>query len=159
MFIERRERLSILLDTLCARDRRRRSNDRSNSMFWFYLFIHLAGELVAFDTTTENYTVPVSGKCILSCYVAEVRSFKVSENNLFDSFVVCSNEQRWLVRRHDWSRNLFTYEREGKTMNRKISFKMDNLILVLVTIRATSWEERTRHTHTHTITFEISICE
>ena len=63
-------------------------------MFWFYLFIHLAGELVAFDTTTENYTVPVSGKCILSCYVAEVRSFKVSENNLFDSFVVCSNEQR-----------------------------------------------------------------
>jgi len=42
-----------------------------------YILIHLAGSLVAFDTTTENYTVPVSGKCVLTCYVAEVRSFKV----------------------------------------------------------------------------------
>jgi hypothetical protein len=42
------------------------------------IFIHLAGTLVAFDTTMENYTVPVSGKCVLTCYVAEVRSFKVS---------------------------------------------------------------------------------
>ena len=63
--------------TPCVRETEE-SNDRSNSMFWVYLFIHLAGELVAFDTTTENYTVPVSGKCILTCYVAEVRSFKVS---------------------------------------------------------------------------------
>ncbi|CAF1164406.1 unnamed protein product [Rotaria sordida] len=37
----------------------------------------LSGSLVAFDTTTEYYTVPVSGKCVLTCYVAEVRSFKV----------------------------------------------------------------------------------
>ncbi|CAF4946580.1 unnamed protein product, partial [Rotaria sp. Silwood1] len=37
----------------------------------------LSGSLVAFDTTIENYTIPVSGKCILTCYVAEVRSFKV----------------------------------------------------------------------------------
>jgi hypothetical protein len=43
-----------------------------------YILVHLAGSLVAFDTTTENYTVPVSGKCVLTCYVAEVRSFKVS---------------------------------------------------------------------------------
>lgn len=63
--------------TPCVRETEE-SNDRSNSMFWVYIFIHLAGELVAFDTTTENYTVPVSGKCILTCYVAEVRSFKVS---------------------------------------------------------------------------------
>lgn len=42
------------------------------------IVIHLAGSLVAFDTNSENYTVPVSGKCILTCYVAEVRSFKVS---------------------------------------------------------------------------------
>lgn len=63
--------------TPCVRETEE-SNDRSNSMFWLYLFIYLAGELVAFDTTTENYTVPVSGKCILTCYVAEVRSFKVS---------------------------------------------------------------------------------
>ena len=47
-------------------------------MFWLYIFINLAGKLVAFDTTMENYTVPVSGKCVLTCYVAEVRSFKVS---------------------------------------------------------------------------------
>jgi hypothetical protein len=45
-----------------------------------YILIHLAGLLVAFDTTAENYTVPVSGKCILTCYVAEVRSFKVSQS-------------------------------------------------------------------------------
>ncbi|CAF2027029.1 unnamed protein product [Rotaria magnacalcarata] len=37
----------------------------------------LFGSLVAFDITIENYTVPVSGKCILTCYIAEVRSFKV----------------------------------------------------------------------------------
>ncbi|CAF0892951.1 unnamed protein product [Rotaria sordida] len=37
----------------------------------------LSGSHVTFDTTIENYTVPVSGKCILTCYVAEVRSFKV----------------------------------------------------------------------------------
>ncbi|CAF0810534.1 unnamed protein product [Adineta steineri] len=42
-----------------------------------YIVLHLAGSLVAFDTTTENYTVPVSGKCVLTCYVTEVRSFKV----------------------------------------------------------------------------------
>jgi hypothetical protein len=42
------------------------------------IFINLAGSLVAFDTSVENYTVPVSGKCILTCYIAEVRSFKVS---------------------------------------------------------------------------------
>ncbi len=42
------------------------------------ILLHLAGSLVAFDTTTENYTVPVSGKCVLTCYVTEVRSFKVS---------------------------------------------------------------------------------
>ncbi|CAF2994861.1 unnamed protein product [Rotaria sp. Silwood2] len=46
-------------------------------MLLLYILIHLAGSLVAFDTTFENYTVPVSGKCILTCYVAEVRSFKV----------------------------------------------------------------------------------
>lgn len=42
------------------------------------IVIHLAGSLVAFDTTTDYYVVPVSGKCVLTCYVAEVRSFKVS---------------------------------------------------------------------------------
>ncbi len=47
-------------------------------VFLLYIIIHLAGALVAFDTTIENYTVPVSGKCVLTCYVAEVRSFKVS---------------------------------------------------------------------------------
>jgi hypothetical protein len=47
------------------------------------IFIHLAGLLVAFDATPENYTVPVSGKCILTCYVAEVRSFKVSQSYIF----------------------------------------------------------------------------
>jgi hypothetical protein len=49
-------------------------------MLLFYILVHLAGSLVAFDTTTENYTVPVSGKCVLTCYVAEVRSFKVSHS-------------------------------------------------------------------------------
>lgn len=48
-------------------------------LLFLYILIHLAGLLVAFDTTIENYTVPVSGKCILTCYVAEVRSFKVSK--------------------------------------------------------------------------------
>jgi hypothetical protein len=47
-------------------------------LFLSSIALHLAGSLVAFDTTTENYTVPVSGKCVLTCYVAEVRSFKVS---------------------------------------------------------------------------------
>ncbi|CAF1442432.1 unnamed protein product [Rotaria sp. Silwood1] len=46
-------------------------------MLLLYILVHLAGSLVAFDTTTEYYTVPVSGKCVLTCYVAEVRSFKV----------------------------------------------------------------------------------
>lgn len=56
-------------------------------MFIFLLLIstqiRLAGSLVTFDTATENYTVPVSGKCVLTCYVAEVRSFKVSSIDLF----------------------------------------------------------------------------
>ncbi|CAF1115667.1 unnamed protein product [Adineta ricciae] len=39
--------------------------------------MNLAGSNVAFDTTTENYTVSVSGKCVLTCYVSEIRSFKV----------------------------------------------------------------------------------
>jgi len=52
-----------------------------------YILLHLAGSLVAFDTTSENYTVPVSGKCILSCYVTEVRSFKVSYSYLVFIFV------------------------------------------------------------------------
>jgi len=47
-----------------------------------YILIHLAGSLVAFDTTTENYTVSVSGKCVLTCYVSEIRSFKVSQYDL-----------------------------------------------------------------------------
>ena len=47
-------------------------------MWLFFILIHLAGSLVAFDTTIENYTVPVSGKCVLTCYVADIRSFKVS---------------------------------------------------------------------------------
>ncbi|CAF1433252.1 unnamed protein product [Adineta steineri] len=46
-------------------------------MLLLYILIHLAGSLVAFDTTTENYTVSVSGKCVLTCYVSEIRSFKV----------------------------------------------------------------------------------
>jgi hypothetical protein len=60
----------FLLDTLFE-------NEQKKIMF-IYILLHLAGSLVAFDTTTENYTVPVSGKCVLTCYVAEVRSFKVS---------------------------------------------------------------------------------
>jgi hypothetical protein len=51
------------------------------------ILIHLAGSLVAFDTTIENYTIPVSGKCILTCYVAEVGSFKVSQSNNFIVYV------------------------------------------------------------------------
>ncbi|UJR32093.1 hypothetical protein I4U23_019561 [Adineta vaga] len=42
-----------------------------------YILMHLAGSSVAFDTTSENYTVSVSGKCVLTCYVSEIRSFKV----------------------------------------------------------------------------------
>ncbi len=84
MFIERTERLSILLDTLSERQKKKIENHKSNVdlntmlLLLLCIFIHLAGSLVAFDTTFENYTVPVSGKCILTCYVAEVRSFKVS---------------------------------------------------------------------------------
>jgi hypothetical protein len=54
-------------------------------MFWLYIFINLAGKLIAFDTTMENYTVPVSGKCVLTCYVAEVRTFKVSQSDSTES--------------------------------------------------------------------------
>lgn len=64
----------FLLDTLSK-------GEQKNIMLMLFLYILLqclAGSLVAFDTTTENYTVPVSGKCVLTCYVAEVRSFKVS---------------------------------------------------------------------------------
>jgi hypothetical protein len=67
--------------TPCPRDRKKnhRSNiDQNTMLLLLCIFIHLAGSLVAFDTTMENYTVPVSGKCVLTCYVAEVRSFKVS---------------------------------------------------------------------------------
>ena len=49
----------------------------------YLILIHLAGSFVAFDTTSENYTVPVSGKCVLTCYVAEVRSFKVSHHRSY----------------------------------------------------------------------------
>lgn len=59
-----------------------RKNRRKMLFFISYLIlIHLAGSFVAFDTTSENYTVPVSGKCVLTCYVAEVRSFKVSHRS------------------------------------------------------------------------------
>jgi hypothetical protein len=57
-------------------------------IFLLSILIHLAGALVAFDTTTENYTVPVSGKCVLTCYVAEVRSFKVSFLSSLLSFCI-----------------------------------------------------------------------
>ena len=68
--------------TPCPRDRNKKASTHSNPMLLLlsYILIHLAGLLVAFDATTENYTVPVSGKCILTCYVAEVRSFKVSRS-------------------------------------------------------------------------------
>lgn len=84
-YIERSERLSILLDTLSERHSKEKSykQRRSNAMLLLFIFINLAGSLVAFDTTIENYTVPVSGKCILTCYVAEVRSFKVSQSYSF----------------------------------------------------------------------------
>ncbi|CAF0853870.1 unnamed protein product [Didymodactylos carnosus] len=41
------------------------------------IILILAGTNVAFDTDVENYTIPVSGKVVLTCYVQEVRSFKV----------------------------------------------------------------------------------
>ena len=63
----------FLLDTLSEEEQK-----KFMVILVLYILVHLAGSLVAFDTTTENYTVPVSGKCILTCYVAEVRSFKVS---------------------------------------------------------------------------------
>jgi hypothetical protein len=63
----------FLLDTLSEKEQK-----KIMLIFLLYILIRLAGSLVAFDTTTENYTVPVSGKCVLTCYVAEVRSFKVS---------------------------------------------------------------------------------
>lgn len=77
--------MSILLDTLSERHSKEKSykQRRSNAMLLLFIFINLAGSLVAFDTTIENYTVPVSGKCILTCYVAEVRSFKVSQSYSF----------------------------------------------------------------------------
>ena len=62
-------------------DATRRKSDKPQRfipMFPLCILISLAGSLVAFDTAAENYTVPISGKCVLSCYVAEVRSFKVS---------------------------------------------------------------------------------
>jgi hypothetical protein len=63
----------FLLDTLSEEEQK-----KIMVILLLYILVHLAGSLVAFDTTTENYTVPVSGKCVLTCYVAEVRSFKVS---------------------------------------------------------------------------------
>ena len=57
----------------------------------FLLILNLVGSLVAFDTTPENYTVPISGKCILTCYVAQVRSFKVSKTLHF--FVSCQSRR------------------------------------------------------------------
>ncbi len=55
--------------------------------------MHLAGSLVAFDTTTENYTVSVSGKCVLTCYVSEIRSFKVSQSYLCLWNMICCSER------------------------------------------------------------------
>lgn len=66
----------FLLDTLSKEEEEEQK--KIMLMVFVYILIYLAGSLVAFDTTTENYTVPVSGKCVLTCYVAEVRSFKVS---------------------------------------------------------------------------------
>jgi len=83
VFIERTERCPFYL-TPCPRGRKKIENHKSNIdpntmlLLLLCIFIHLAGSLVAFDTTFENYTVPVSGKCILTCYIADVRSFKVS---------------------------------------------------------------------------------
>lgn len=85
----------FLFDTLSEKEQK-----KIMLIFLLYILIHLAGSLVAFDTTTENYTVPVSGKCILTCYVAEVRSFKVSFSfasvitifpYFFLSFLFCIN--------------------------------------------------------------------
>ncbi len=68
----------FLLDTLSKEEQK-----KIMLISLLYILLHLAGSLVAFDTTSENYTVPVSGKCILSCYVTEVRSFKVSYSYIF----------------------------------------------------------------------------
>lgn len=66
---------------------------RSNAMLWLvYLLVNLVGSNVAFDTTTENYTVSVSGKCVLTCYVSEIRSFKVSR---------CTRRKSCLQSKHD----------------------------------------------------------
>jgi hypothetical protein len=79
VLVERTERLSILLDTLS--ERQTKKIIPTNAMLLLlYILMHLAGSLVAFDTTTENYTVSVSGKCVLTCYVSEIRSFKVSQS-------------------------------------------------------------------------------
>jgi hypothetical protein len=71
---EKKNDCPFLLDTLFEKEQKK----IMLIFFLLYILLHLAGSLVAFDTTTENYTVPVSGKCVLTCYVAEVRSFKVS---------------------------------------------------------------------------------
>jgi hypothetical protein len=70
---EKENHCPFLLDTLSKEEQK-----KIMLISLLYILLHLAGSLVAFDTTSENYTVPVSGKCILSCYVTEVRSFKVS---------------------------------------------------------------------------------
>lgn len=83
------EWLSILLDTLSSngqkKEKNKPDNTSINAMWLACILLHLAGVLVAFDTTAENYTVPISGKCVLTCYVAEVRSFKVSRCWFFGS--------------------------------------------------------------------------
>lgn len=73
----------FLFDTLSEKEQK-----KIMLIFLLYILHYLAGSLVAFDTTTENYTVPVSGKCVLTCYVTEVRSFKVSYSK-FLFFLVC----------------------------------------------------------------------
>lgn len=92
---ERRERKKengddcpFLLDTLSEKEQ---ENKFTVYMFLILLSIltHLAGSLVAFDTTTDYYVVPVSAKCILTCYVAEVRSFKVSHFRFFLCVCLC----------------------------------------------------------------------
>ena len=98
--------------------------------------MNLAGSNVAFDTTTENYTVSVSGKCVLTCYVSEIRSFKVSsKENILPFFCIWWNSVSY--ERETWEENhvskanitcqylyetwsvggrkpLFTYKRERK---------------------------------------------
>ncbi len=81
----------FLLDTLSEKEQK-----KIMLIFLLYILIHLAGSLVAFDTTTENYTVPVSGKCVLTCYVAEVRSFKVSYSYIF-SFLLCHHSPSFCI--------------------------------------------------------------